>query len=682
NSFASTCAASGIFSVVRNSKTSEKHRKNRKKTNRPDSHTAAQSSCSTNRCLDKLTPNFLILYVISCCLLSCHAFQSVDGKPLPGPSERQRAYRYPAYGGAAPPTRILMPPLDLGFRGQISSEEKHTRQNNLASNYQSDESAGQRWSPETFQYAERPQQSQSGYGRFAVDRPQSEGTHQQPAKVGQYPYSNGYAQDQWSPNNGYETNHQYPVQYLQSRDPTAMLSPLGQPNGQYVGTKPTRYSGPMQQTNMRQNMLYQPPYPMLGENMNGPVAFAPSTPNRNPYSSYGQPRPPPWYGTYGQQPPMPPAYYSYDNMAPYPRLDASNIQRSPTQYGPTNVLGHQSNYDVVTEEEIERRLKEYNDYLASNNKKKEPATRSKNVIFVTGDLLYDPGASVLLIIRSHDRLIGQTMQEPSTLFRYSVFDAKNITTQIGHDNRNIEGFRHQSSFSPRSFFTGSLVTAENLEIEQYNMILREFRSVQGKKTSTDASALFVVRFRMQVKLGSVKARQKVGSIRFYPPPYLRVRKQFKICNNVEDADIQETHDNPWRFLFKFVVNEVVRKKLKGPQNHSVLLIAEENLVDLNYADEVLPIFEDQGQAKALLNKLTTNVSSLSICHASTKCKLMLQNGKFQLASYARSVPSTCLMDPPVEGSNFIVISIIDSTTSMFNTDSSLLNNRDFLKASL
>ncbi|TGZ60940.1 hypothetical protein CRM22_008250 [Opisthorchis felineus] len=376
NSFASTCVVSVAVSVVRNLQPSEKHRKNRKKADRPEPHTGAQSSCNANRCLDKLNPNFLILYVISCCLLSCHAFQSVDGKPLPGPSERQRAYRYPSYGGAAPPTRILMPPLDLGFRGQISSEEKHTRQNNLASNYQSDESAGHRWTPEAYQYAERPQQPQSGYGRFAVDRPQSEGSHQQPAKVSQYPYSNGYAQDQWSPNNGYEPN-QYPVQYLQSRDPSAMLGPVAQPNGQYMGTKPTRYSGPMQQTNMRQNMLYQPPYPMPGENMNGPVAFAPSTPNRNPYTSYGQPRPPPWYGAYGQQPPMP-AYHAYDNMALYPRLDASNIQRSPTQYGPTNVLGHQSNYDVVTEDEIERRLKEYNDYLASNNKNKEPATGSKN----------------------------------------------------------------------------------------------------------------------------------------------------------------------------------------------------------------------------------------------------------------------------------------------------------------
>ncbi|KER31275.1 hypothetical protein T265_13016, partial [Opisthorchis viverrini] len=59
-------------------------------------------------------------------------------------------------------------------------------------------------------------------------------------------------------------------------------------------------------------------------------------------------------------------------------------------------------------------------------------------------------------------------------------------------------------------------------------------------------------------------------------------------------------------------------------NPSVQIVADENLVDLEYTDDLL-IFEDEGKARALWNKLTAILPSFSVRPAPSKCNVRLQN---------------------------------------------------------
>ena len=79
------------------------------------------------------------------------------------------------------------------------------------------------------------------------------------------------------------------------------------------------------------------------------------------------------------------------------------------------------------------------------------------------------------------------------------------------------------------------------------------------------------------------------------------------------------------FLFNFVIDEIMRRTLEGLQNPGVQIVAGESLVDLEYADDIALIFEDQSEAQALLNRLTTIIPSFGMRLAPSKCKVMLQN---------------------------------------------------------
>ncbi|KER28918.1 LOW QUALITY PROTEIN: hypothetical protein T265_13500 [Opisthorchis viverrini] len=78
------------------------------------------------------------------------------------------------------------------------------------------------------------------------------------------------------------------------------------------------------------------------------------------------------------------------------------------------------------------------------------------------------------------------------------------------------------------------------------------------------------------------------------------------------------------FLFNFI-DEMMRRTLDHLQNASIQTVAGENIVNLKCANDITLIFEDQSEAKVLLNRLTTIIPSFVMRLAPSKCKVMLQN---------------------------------------------------------
>ncbi|KER20686.1 hypothetical protein T265_10817 [Opisthorchis viverrini] len=77
------------------------------------------------------------------------------------------------------------------------------------------------------------------------------------------------------------------------------------------------------------------------------------------------------------------------------------------------------------------------------------------------------------------------------------------------------------------------------------------------------------------------------------------------------------------FLFNFVIDEIMRRKLEGLQNPGVQIASEENLVDLEYADDIVLMFEEEEKAQVFLDELTKVIPSFDMHFAPTKCKVKL-----------------------------------------------------------
>ena len=79
------------------------------------------------------------------------------------------------------------------------------------------------------------------------------------------------------------------------------------------------------------------------------------------------------------------------------------------------------------------------------------------------------------------------------------------------------------------------------------------------------------------------------------------------------------------FLFNFVIDEIMKRALDGLQNPGVRIMTGENLVDLEYADDIVLLFEELHQAQSVLYKLTEVIPSFGMRFAPSKCKVMLQD---------------------------------------------------------
>ena len=85
---------------------------------------------------------------------------------------------------------------------------------------------------------------------------------------------------------------------------------------------------------------------------------------------------------------------------------------------------------------------------------------------------------------------------------------------------------------------------------------------------------------------------------------------------------QGCHLSP--FLFNLVIDAVMKRTLEDLQNPSVQTMAGENLVDLDYADNIVLLFEKE-EAQVVLNRLSGIIPSFGLRFAPSKCKVMLQD---------------------------------------------------------
>ncbi|GAA52519.1 E3 ubiquitin-protein ligase HECTD1, partial [Clonorchis sinensis] len=66
-----------------------------------------------------------------------------------------------------------------------------------------------------------------------------------------------------------------------------------------------------------------------------------------------------------------------------------------------------------------------------------------------------------------------------------------------------------------------------------------------------------------------------------------------------------------QFTFNLVIDELMRRTLEGLQNPGVQIACDENLVNLEYADNIVLIFEEEEKAQVFLDELTKVISSVA-----------------------------------------------------------------------
>ncbi|KER32579.1 hypothetical protein T265_01449 [Opisthorchis viverrini] len=81
-------------------------------------------------------------------------------------------------------------------------------------------------------------------------------------------------------------------------------------------------------------------------------------------------------------------------------------------------------------------------------------------------------------------------------------------------------------------------------------------------------------------------------------------------------------DNGGRLLHLCADHELFLASLQSP---GVQFVAGANVVDLEYADDIVLIFEDKGEAYALLSELTAIMLSFGMRLSLSNCKVLLQN---------------------------------------------------------
>lgn len=297
---------------------------------------------------------FGILCILLSSLTTCESVSYVQANPMSISNIRP----YPVKTQRNKPPRVFMPPLDLGFRGQTSSSDRGTPLRMLHSqNYQSDQSAANNWQVNLAQQASgykvspgeaKPHYStlrqpnekiQAHSGRFyslmAVPLPQSRLPHNYYDSQGENGQLNEdhYGDESYNP----------PLVRIQEH-----MRPNQPPNG-YI-------SHDLSQVH---SSRHEPHVPRQIQYFHSPDSRS----HRVPYDNQGQPVSNtrlPWYGSHSSH------SGSYWNVYPYQQGWQNNPNAEEhSRYGyhgsdiSHNAVGHPSNYQPITEDEMSVRLKEY-----------------------------------------------------------------------------------------------------------------------------------------------------------------------------------------------------------------------------------------------------------------------------------------------------------------------------------
>ena len=118
-----------------------------------------------------------------------------------------------------------------------------------------------------------------------------------------------------------------------------------------------------------------------------------------------------------------------------------------------------------------------------------------------------------------------------------------------------------------------------------------------------------------VRIISSLYRSTTGRVRVYG----KLSKSFSITSGMR----QGCPLSP--FLFNFIIDEILDHTIGGSNCSGVHLTTEGNLVDLEYADDIVLLFEHQHEAQECLYRLSETIQSFGMCLAPSKCKVRLQD---------------------------------------------------------
>ncbi|THD25589.1 hypothetical protein D915_003700 [Fasciola hepatica] len=307
--------------------------------------------------------------------------------------------------GIRPPTHeVLMPPFDLGFKGQTGSDSRKPSRAAGPSDYQSDAASNDPWtasstsvsnsgSDQKFQsagsqfggrkdgrkfYHAQGKKKANGYGNpsvqvnrqgasYAKDPSVFEAAwnpYNYPSKSVKAPSSSSsyYSGYQNSPNNQPYPTHQdaaaaaYGPPLNQGPYPDNQ-QPIGRYQHPYIPWESPNYVNPSpMQPNLNQPMMV--PYPYVQYDMGGRGMGEPYS-QWETQAAYYQPPPQTYWNPYTQ--PQPGWFVAQAPILPSGRpirFVPSNVPR-PAEMRPTSVIGHPSNYREISREEMSQRVREY-----------------------------------------------------------------------------------------------------------------------------------------------------------------------------------------------------------------------------------------------------------------------------------------------------------------------------------
>ncbi|GAA53681.1 zinc finger protein 341 [Clonorchis sinensis] len=121
------------------------------------------------------------------------------------------------------------------------------------------------------------------------------------------------------------------------------------------------------------------------------------------------------------------------------------------------------------------------------------------------------------------------------------------------------------------------------------------------------------------------------------------------------------------FLFNFVIDEFMRRTLEGLQNPGIQIACDENLVNLEYADDIVLVLEEEEKAQVFLDELAKVIPSFVMHFAPKKRKIM------PLDMQSLNMPLTIQKE---------VLEVMERFTypgSCINSDCSVTNQESFVE---
>ena len=181
----------------------------------------------------------------------------------------------------------------------------------------------------------------------------------------------------------------------------------------------------------------------------------------------------------------------------------------------------------------------------------------------------------------------------------------------------------QAGFRPGRGCIDHIFTLRQL-LEQRHVYRRPtiavFLDFKGAFDSVDRSVLFDI---LALKGMPTKFRNILQALYLHTTGRVRVYNELSDSFTTTSGVRQGCPISP--FLFNFIIDAIMDCTLSGLQNVGIEVSPGGRLVDLDYADDIVMLFDNFEGAQATMNRLVEVVPSFGMQFAPSKCKVLLQD---------------------------------------------------------